>query len=222
MLNFTPATPTNAYNFYQNKDIENLNIYELAYVHLSTITSKTKLLKCFLSSSLYDLRETLIASFNNTRTNQYVPLMTSFAILDQLGELYTPPGKSSKKQNGIKRCLEMNTSLTKNDIESLVSLRNGLLHNGSLVCEAQNSKQTNVVYRLSKTEPNLIKHSTIIWNGVYRDEMKDYISIVNLLKMKELVLQIHEDNFNHLINNKLIININDPKEFYFRFLFATR
>ncbi|HHA1932536.1 hypothetical protein ACLEYI_21995 [Enterobacter ludwigii] len=222
MLNFTPATPTNAYNFYQNKDIENLNIYELAYVHLSTITSKTKLLKCFLSSSLYDLRETLIASFNNTRTNQYVPLMTSFAILDQLGELYTPPGKSSKKQNGIKRCLEMNTSLTKNDIESLVSLRNGLLHNGSLVCEAQNSKQTNVVYRLSKTEPNLIKHSTIIWDGVYRDEMKDYISIVNLLKMKELVLQIHEDNFNHLINNKLIININDPKEFYFRFLFATR
>ncbi|HHA2318059.1 TPA: hypothetical protein ACOEHO_001084 [Enterobacter ludwigii] len=98
MLNFTPATPTNAYNFYQNKDIENLNIYELAYVHLSTITSKTKLLKCFLSSSLYDLRETLIASFNNTRTNQYVPLMTSFAILDQLGELYTPPGKSSKNK----------------------------------------------------------------------------------------------------------------------------
>lgn len=221
MLNFIPTIPANAYYFYHTKNIEDLNIHELAYIHLSTITSKTKLLKCFLSSSLYDLRETLTASFNNTRTNQYVPLMTSFAILDQLGELYTPFGKSSNKKNGTKRCLEMNTSLTKDDIESLVSLRNGLLHNGSLICEAQNSKQTNVIYRLSKTEPNLIKHASIKWDGVYRDHMKDYISIVNLLKLKDLVLQIHDNTFNHLKNNTVTINISDPKEFYFKYLFAT-
>lgn len=222
MLNFTPTIPANAFNFYHTKNIEELNIDELAYIHLSTTTSTTTLLNCSLSSSLYDLRETLIASFNNNRTNQYVPLMTSFAILDQLGELYTPQGKSSNKQNGIKRCLELNTSLTKDDINSLVSLRNGLLHNGSLICEAQNSAQTNVIYRLSKTEPSLIKHPAIIWDGVYRDHMRDYISIVNLKKLKDLVFQIQNDIFNHLKNNKLAISISDPKEFYFKYLFALK
>lgn len=222
MLNFDPMQPYSTYDFFTGKNLDELTVSELAYVHLYTVTDSIKLKNCNLSSSLKDLRETLSASFNNNRTNQYVPLMTSFAMLDQMGTLYTPKVKSSKKKNGIKRCLELNTNLQKKDIESLVSLRNGLLHNGSLLCEAQYSNQINVIYRLTKENNTLITHPKKAWDGTYHDNLNDYRSIVNLLKLRDLVFKIHDDIFGLLINNNLKIETTNPRELFFKYLFAQK
>lgn len=222
MLNFDPMQPFSTHDFFTEKNLDELTVSELAYVHLYTITDSIRLKNCNLSSSLKDLRETLSASFNNNRTNQYVPLMTSFAMLDQMGTLYTPKGKSSNKQNGIKRCLELNTNLQTNDIESLVSLRNGLLHNGSLLCEAQNSKQINVIYRLTKEGNTLVTHPKTAWDGIYHDNLNDYLSTVNLVMLRNLVFKVYDDIFSLLINNNLNIEITNPKELYFKYLFARK
>ncbi|HGX4465254.1 TPA: hypothetical protein ACNEXA_002580 [Escherichia coli] len=220
MLNFDPSKPYATHDFFSMKNLDELNTDELAYVHLYNIANSIELKNCYLSSSLHDLRETLSASFNNNRTNQYVPLMTSFAMMDQMGTLYTPKGKSSNKKNGIKRCLELNTNLPSNDIESLVSLRNGLLHNGSLLCEAQHVKQTNVIYRLTKKNNILITHPKITWDGVFHDNLNDYTSTIDLIKLRDLVFEIHDKLFNLLILNDLKIEISNTKELYFKYLFA--
>lgn len=222
MLNFDPMKPYSNYNFFTDKNLDDLNVSELAYIHLYTTTDSIKIKNYDLSSSLKDLRETLSASFNNYRTNQYVPLMTSFAMLDQMGTLYTPKGKSSKKKNGIKRCLELNTSLQPNDIESLVSLRNGLLHNGSLLCEAQYANQPNVIYRLTKKNNTLITHPKHTWDGKFHDNLNDYLSTIDLILLRNLVFKIHDDIFNLLINNDLKIETNNPKELFFKYLFASK
>lgn len=221
MLNFDPNTPYSYHEFFASKKVEELNVAELAYIHLNDTTDSLRLKNYRLTSSLHDLRDTLTASFSNSRTNQYVPLMTSFAMLDQMGALYTPKGKTSKKKNGIKRCLELNTNLSSCDINSLVSLRNGLLHNGSLLCQAEYAGQTNVIYRLTKQGSQLITHPKHQWDGFYHDDLNDYLSIINLTMLRDLVFKIHKDNFNLLISGNLNVEISDPKEFYFKYLFAS-
>ena len=86
------------YKYFKEKIISNLTVEELSFIHLD-INSATHSLKepYYVSSNLYDLVETVSASFSNRRTRIYVPIMTCFAILDQIGNIY-----SLKKRRIIK------------------------------------------------------------------------------------------------------------------------
>ncbi|MFT4926118.1 MAG: hypothetical protein ACI8WB_002216, partial [Phenylobacterium sp.] len=65
--------------YLSSKNVADLTLRELAYVHLNMRHSYTYLKNDRLSSNLYDLNQTLSASFSNDRTHVYGPLMTSFA-----------------------------------------------------------------------------------------------------------------------------------------------
>lgn len=220
MLTFDPKDRNSITSYFSGKDLDELSVEDMAYVHLKKLTPSIGLKNVKISSSLFDLRESLAASFNNTRTNQYVPLMLSYAILDQIGSLYTPINTSSSYQNGIKRALGLFSALNKDEISSIVSLRNGLLHDGSLVSVSQHKNVDNVVFRFTKEGTDLIQHSTKKWDGVYRDSLSDYVSTINLVLFKELVEEICSKCFHLIENNQLVVSLNSPQEFFYKYLFA--
>lgn len=73
-------------DYYRSKNISQLTIEEMAFIHLDLLLGCQVLAGGVrLSSCLYDLFHSVITSFNNVRTKQYVPLMGCFAMLDQIG-----------------------------------------------------------------------------------------------------------------------------------------
>ena len=82
MLTFNPNNSFEDGNFFMSKALHELNIHELAYVHLNTLHGLTILKDRTIFSSLHDLKENLQASLINKRTKNYTPLFTAFSILD--------------------------------------------------------------------------------------------------------------------------------------------
>lgn len=221
MLRFDPMKPYENNNFYRNKHIHELNVHELAYIHLDTLHGSATLKDVMLFSSLNGLKENLSASYNNIRTGQYTPLLTSFAILDQLGNIYSNLSKvQPKTSNGIKMCLKNFSKLSNDDINSVVMLRNGLYHDGSLVAERKYPNQPFVIYRTTTITNMLITHPKTAWDGVYSDSLEYCISKINIDILKDVVIEVCHECFDLLKNGKLTIKITNPAEFYYKYLFA--
>lgn len=220
MFNFNVNNGMEEHAYFSGKKLEELTIEELAYIHLKPAPGRVTLKNCHLSSGLYNLIETLNVSFNNNRTNQYVPLMTSFAILDQLGALYSLKNKNSRFGNGIKKCLDCFSSLTDLEIENLYSLRNGVLHDGSLTNIARQPNGAKVIFRLNKNAQSMITHPKVPWDGVYRDKLVDSTSHLNLKLFKDMILRIYTDHFNELKSGNLLISSTSPEQLYYKYLFA--
>ncbi|MFT4900156.1 MAG: hypothetical protein ACI9U0_001957 [Flavobacteriales bacterium] len=218
MLNFKGLNGIDIYEHFKEKNLEELSIEELAYTHLYYHTS-TPLKNCNITSCLSELRETLSASFINRRTNQYVPLMVSFAILDQIGCLYHVRNQSPSYANGIKRALTSFSNFPSSDLEALVTLRHGLFHDGSLL-SINNNTGTSVYFRMVKDSGQVITQPQNTWDGIYHDKLSDYVTRVDLKELQQLVLSVIDKCREHLLNDELAISITDPKEFYYKFLFA--
>ncbi|WP_461241463.1 hypothetical protein M1D87_03490 [Pseudomonas sp. SA233] len=73
---------------YRAKSTSQLSTEELANIHLDINRKWHCLTDGNISSNIYDLNEAVNAAFNNARTEQYVPLLACFAMLDQIGSLY--------------------------------------------------------------------------------------------------------------------------------------
>jgi hypothetical protein len=179
--------------YFFGKSIAELTLEELAFIHLD-INQGSRAIKdgYFLSSNLYDLVETLSASFSNRRTRIYVPLMTEFAILDQVGCLYGNKSTPTKYQNGIKNAFDIFSSFNdRDDLESLVTLRHGLLHSGSLVNTNRNTG-TNVAFRMKQDTGQVLTNPQQPWDGVYHDDLTSYLTFVDLKELQKLTISIIE------------------------------
>ncbi|WP_185822553.1 hypothetical protein [Xanthomonas sp. GW] len=206
--------------YFKSKALEDLDVSELAYAHLNRLNGKVHLSNCIVSSSLYDLIETAQSSFNNNRTRIYTPLLSCFAILDQIGGAYGNHSNSTQYQAGIKVALATFSKYDKDEIEKLYSLRNGLYHDGSLVNISKNGN-AKVVFRLSPEASSTITHPTTEWDGIYHDSVTQYITKINTRKFKEDIEDIIERCATELLNGTLTIKISDPREFFYKFLFAS-
>lgn len=208
------------YKYFKEKIISDLTVEELSFIHLD-LNSATHSLKepHYVSSNLYDLVETVSASFLNRRTRIYVPIMTCFAILDQIGSIYSLKNSTSTYQNGIKRALSIFSSINdEKDLNSLVTLRHGLLHNGSLININYNIA-TNVIFRMKQDLNQLLKHPNTKWDGIFHDTLTDYITYINLKELQDLTIEIINKCKEELLNDNLEISINDEKEFFYKYLF---
>lgn len=211
------------YKYFSEKIISDLTIEELAFIHLD-INYFSHAIKnnYYLSSNLYDLVETLAASFSNRRTRIYVPLMTEFAILDQIGCLYGKTGYSSSYGNGIKKALDTFSTFNSNeDLELLVTLRHGLLHSGSLININRNTG-TNVVFRMKQNTGQILTKPTNQWDGVFHDELTKYITFIDLKELQKLTISIIEKCMEELLNGNITISITDEKEFFYKYLFIRK
>lgn len=219
-MDFDRKNGIETFEHFVSRELHHLSIEELVFIHLFSRHS-TPLKNCSLVSSLYDLTETLSASFGNIRTNQYVPLMVAFSILDQIGSLYHLKDQSPKYTNGIKRSLSSFSDFPESFLNTLVSLRHGLFHDGSLLYINKNINN-NVFFRLRKDTGQVITAPKKVWDGEFHDDLDDYVTLVDLKELQKLVLSVIERCRDAFLANKLAITITDPKEFYFKFLFAIR
>ena len=215
---YNQMSPIEQDEYFESKFVSQLSLTELAYFHLDVRYARHRVKDGWVSSSLYDLKESLSASFNNVRTNQYVPMMVSFSILDQLGNLYAIQQQNCTYQNGIKRALSYFSNCNRAEIESLVTLRNGLLHDGSLISHSQNGR-THIIFRTDPTATNLLTFPATPWNGQYQNDLSPYLTLINLQKLKELVFNAIDIAKAELCNGNLDITNMAAREFYFKFLF---
>lgn len=218
MINFNGLNGSDIFEHFKSRTLMELSVKELAYIHLE-YRYPTNLKSCQVLSSLQSLNETLSASFNNSRTDIYVPLMVSFAILEQIGTIYQPKIRNNKYENGIKKSLAAFSNFPKSELNTLVTLRHGLLHDGSLVGVNQNT-HTKVFFRLTTGKDRVITPPDVIWDGVYRDNMEAYVTLIDLRALQRLVLGVVDTCRMMLISDKLSIATTEPKEFFYRYLFA--
>ena len=211
---------SSAYEHFSSKQLHELTIEELAYVHLNRTHAFTHLNNQKLSSSLYDFLETAQASANNSRTRIYTPMLACFAVLDQIGGAYRRKSMTSQYQNGIKVALDLFGTYSKEEIEHLTTLRNGIYHDGSLLSKNRNGK-TNVTFRLSSSASKTITMPEKAWDGFYHDSLTEYTSKINVRLLKNDVEQIVKNRMDHLLNGELVFNISDCREFFYKFLFPS-
>lgn len=209
------------FNYFKNKKLEDLDVPELAYIHLDMMHGRVSLENCTVYSSLYDLIGTARASFNNVRTRIYTPLLSCFAILDQIGGAYGSTQKSTDYGAGVKVALETFGNYSKDEIEKLYALRNGLYHDGSLLNVSKNGK-AKVIFRLSPNAEKTLTQPENEWDGVYHDEINNYITLINTKMFKDDVEKIIAQCARELLNGSLTMKINQPKEFFYKFLFVSR
>lgn len=215
---FKNANGIELHDYFMSKNLDELTIEELAYIHLSRRNSRTSIKNGYVSSSLYDLIETAQASANNSRTSIYTPMLALFAVLDQIGGAYRNKSKKTNYKNGIKAALDSFSAYTKDEIEYLTTLRNGLYHDGSLLSKNDNGK-TNVVFRLDHNAPKTITMPHKPWDGIYHDSLDDYISKINIASLKNDVEKMALECLDLLQSGNLTFKINDCREFFYKFLF---
>jgi len=222
-MNFSEFKHANGFELHAHfcsKNLDELSIEELAHIHLNRIHGRTIVKNAEISSSLYDLIETAQASAVNSRTRIYGSMLASFAVLDQIGNAYRNNSKATTYQNGIKVALQIFGEYTKDEIEYLTTLRNGLYHDGSLLSKNINGK-TNVVFKLNPNTSKTITMPLKPWDGVYHDSLDDYISKINVISLKNDVEQISNKCLELLLEGNLGFEINDCREFFYKFLFAS-
>jgi hypothetical protein len=206
-------------NYYRGKNLDDLTIEELSYVHLNSLTGKEILKNGRLSTCLYDLLETVSASFGNVRTKQYVPLLGCFSILDQIGGTYGRVDKSTSYGNGIKKALDLYSSFNNpSDLESLVTLRHSIFHDGSLVSVNSNTG-TSVIFRMVVDSGKLLTPPISAWEGVYQNEMNDYVTKIDLKELQKLTSDVVDTCRKVLVAGNSDIKIGDPKELFYKYLF---
>ena len=217
MFKFDGLNGVELYKNLKRKNLNELSIEELAYTHLEYSTF-TCLKNCNVISSLYELKETLSVSFMHRATSKYVPLMVSFSILDQIGSLYYVTNNEPKYENGIRRALASFSDFPTCDINTLVTIRNGLLHDGSLL-SIDERKSIKVCFRMIEGSCQVITQPKKTWDGEYRDDLSEYLTLIDLNELKKLVLSFIDKCREYLLADELTISIRDTKEFYYKFLF---
>lgn len=205
-------------DYFSNKTLDELEVAELAYIHLNGAAT---LSNYKVTSSLNDLMQTAQASLNNHRTRIYTPLLAYFAILDQIGGAYTSTLKKTDYGSGIKAALDIFSDYSKEDLSKLYSLRNGLYHDGSLVnVDTAKSNKANVIFRLTSETDKTIIHPHTEWDGIYHDDLTQYVTKINTKLLKRDMETIVERCAAELLEVTLEMKITCPREFFYKFLFT--
>ncbi|MBV4503750.1 hypothetical protein HU751_002720 [Pseudomonas sp. BW13M1] len=218
---FKSASPGGIREYYRGRLLSQLDISELAYVHLECSGVRIHVKNGVLSSSLYDLCQAVSASFNNVRTKQYVPLLGCFSILDQIGCAYALRESDCRFENGIKRALyDFGEIKDAERLKQLVTLRHGLFHNGSLVNKSRHG-DTNVFFRMTTEGDELLVPPLKEWDGSYSDDLTEYVTKINLSHLYSRVQHVVESCKSKLLEGKIDFMVQSERELFYKYLFKT-
>lgn len=218
---FKMSNPGKISDYYRAKSTSQLSTEELANIHLDINRKWHCLTDGNISSNIYDLNEAVNAAFNNARTEQYVPLLACFAMLDQIGSLYQRTDIKSPYNNGIKKAFDSYSNFkSPDDLEAIVTLRHGLLHNGSLTC-INSRTETKVFFRMIKNSKKIYTPPKKQWDGIYHDSMSDFTSLIDLRELHNTTKEIINECKRLLQDKKLEIKVCVPRELFFKYLFLS-
>lgn len=218
---FKTATPGQIHDYYRSKKIHELSIEELAFAHLDDTCRFIQTMDGMISSSLFDLNQTVAASFSNVRTNQYVPLLACFSMLDQIGGLYKRTNKSCNYKNGIKKALHFYSNVTNAiELEQLTTLRHGLFHDGSLLY-INSTTGTKVIFRMIQNSGALLTPAKKPWDGLYHNDISDYVTKIDLRELQNTTTEVIKERKKLLLDKKIKITAQTPQELFYKYLFKT-
>lgn len=150
----------------ENQDLANLSLDDVVYCHLSTRSPElTKDYKVYTTLELVELEMRQSRARQNTAN--YAPLLTGFALLDQIGGCYEDNAKPLHPSGGsaIERALYyfMGYSPRGPEVQAIYALRNGMVHEGSLTCKTKS--QAHYIFRYDSSLTSAIKLAPTPWNG---------------------------------------------------------
>ncbi len=208
------------------KQIEELTLNELAFIHLSDsnsfFTLKDHLLRSTLSFAIQNIRQAL----NLDYSKQVMPYITLCAILDQIGICYDRNDKQLPIfENGLKRALVQFGEIDENDdlINIIYALRNGLLHNISLTSfDRKNNKYYK--FRFNPEITTIFREAEIHWDGSYETLDSDperFTTHINAKLFSDLVFSILDKANSLNQSNNIDLRLQGGlKQLYFDYILA--
>ncbi|MDF3078001.1 MAG: hypothetical protein K0S09_1890 [Sphingobacteriaceae bacterium] len=175
-----------------NKNVDELSVEEMSFVHLYTNYSPISVKNAALRSTLSFIHQNIQHSLNFDYSKQLMPYLSLCAVLDQLGICYNRKDKEEPRfANGIKRCLVYFGEIEEDDeiIDTLYALRNGLLHNVSLTSKGQYNDK-HYIFRYNNEIEGVYQKAEKEWDGIYEtlDRNRElYTTYINVEKFRDLV-----------------------------------
>jgi hypothetical protein len=214
-MNITPVT-------LRNKYADELTLQELIFVHLYQYTGGIEIKDRVLRSTLSFIMENINHGFSFERAKILMPLLSCLSVLDQLGICYERTDMQvSRFDNGIKRALYYFGEFEEDDpiINTLYALRNGLLHNVSLVSIGKNN---HFHFRYDSQINGIYQPAQIKWDGKF-DTLDgtngEYTTSISPDKIKELVQTCINYAFKLNMESKLKLRLKQGiKELYFSYI----
>ncbi|MDJ0695575.1 hypothetical protein [Mastigocoleus sp. MO_188.B34] len=209
---------------WKNKSLTQLSIEELAYAHLGGADSY-QLKDGYLDSILPIICQEIRHSRNMNYSKNFVPVVSSFAVIEQIGFSYSRNDKleySNPCASPIKKAMYYFADYEEDDrdIEALYSLRNSFLHNASLMAKAKHTNQTSFYFQFDRSLNKLAEYPNFNWDGnIQNFEPETMTTLINPNYIIKMAFDIVEKALSCLEDNTLDVCIKDGKqELYYRFL----
>lgn len=202
---------------FENIRMNDLSIDQLMEIHLSHI--RVSFTKDFaVHSSLHSLEMNMIHSKTLKNLHPFAPVLCAFAILDQLGTTYKVKNNNSRLTNGIKRSITFFSKepLSTEQINSLVSFRNGAVHNGSFASYDKYNK-IHSIFRFNDNIDSVIKLPDRPWNGSGDDMGENVCTYINKKMFIKLTIDILS-KVRYLFQKNNIYTELDNESFIHRFI----
>lgn len=150
----------------ESQELQHLSLDDVVYCHLSTRSPElTKRHAVHTTLELVELEMRQSRGVQNTAS--YAPLLTGFALLDQIGGCYADTAKPPHPNKGsaIEHALYyfMGYSPQGPEVQAIYALRNGMVHEGSLTCKTKS--QAHYIFRYDFSLNMAIQLAATPWDG---------------------------------------------------------
>jgi hypothetical protein len=215
----------------RNKTLQELTLQELASIHLDTYGNPQTLADGHIQSGMGYLITEIQQSLPRVYTGFFSPLYGAFALLDQIGEIYTNSEKevcSNSYASGIKKALYYfaDMELDSGEMLALYGLRNSLMHDGSLLFRGrfneQQSRWTGPFhkYQWNKELGVAVALPDIPWDGNLNSIGVENTTMINVREICNLAIQSVQAARDVMNRGHLGISLHDGEiELYYRYLF---
>lgn len=213
-----------------NKTLQELTLQELASVHLHPYYHPISIADGLIWSSLGPLVTEIQQSRSMIVTGFFSPLYGAFALLDQIGSVYSNTARQdliNEKASGIKKALYYfgGMAFDSDEMKALCSLRNSLVHDGSLLCrgkyDQRQSRWKGPFYRFShcKELKSPVKPSLAAWDGNLNNISSAVTTEINTREISELSIKAVYSARKCLEDGTLSIDLKEGEiELFYRYL----
>lgn len=213
-----------------NKTLQELTIHELASVHLHPYYHPISIADGLIWSGLGPLVTEIQQSRSMVVTGFFSPLYGAFALLDQIGNVYSNTARRdpiNERASGIKKALYYfgNMAFDSNEMKALYCLRNSLVHDGSLLYrgryDQKQSQWKGPFYRFShnKELTSPVKLPTVAWDGNLENISRATTTEINTREISMLSIEAVYSARSCLEDGTISINLNEGEiELFYRYL----
>lgn len=201
-----------------------LSLLELAYAHLGKhghYQLKDGHIESILPIALSEINHVR----SNNYSKNYVPIVGSFGVIEQIGFSYKRTDMSSytnENASPINKALYYFAGFSEDadEIKVLYALRNSFLHSASLMSKALHKNKPSYYFRFDREISNILQNPTAMWNGdIETFQSGLHQTIINPEKIIDLAFNIRNKAIECLENEVLEVALEGgERELYYRYL----